>query len=71
VRRGQRRYVRLRVARSTAPRVRVRIRLFDRRRHLRGSPHVIVRTGRRTIVRSVKLTRRIRSVSATARTLRM
>jgi hypothetical protein len=71
VRRGQRRYVRLRVARSTAPRVRVRIRLFDRHRHLRRSPHVIVRTGRRTIMRSVRLTRRIRSASATARRLRM
>jgi hypothetical protein len=71
VRRGHRRYVQLRVARSTAPRVRVRIRLFDRRRHLRRSAHVTVRTGRRTIVRSVKVTRRIRSVSATARSLRM
>jgi hypothetical protein len=70
VRRGHRRYVQLRVARSTAPRVRVRLRLFARRHRLQRSRLVTVRTGRTTVVRSVRVPRRIRSVSATARSLR-
>jgi hypothetical protein len=70
VRRGHRRYVQLRVARSSAPRVRVRLRLLDRRERVRRSRLVTVRTGRTTIVRSVRLSPRIRKVRATARSLR-
>jgi hypothetical protein len=69
--RAHKRVVQLRVARSTARSVRVRLTMRNRRHHAIRQVLVTVRTGRTTTLRSLHVPQRTRSLKASVRSLRM